>query len=147
MSEPTPLPRAYGDGDASFQAAGGEAGLWRLVRDFYRLMDETPRFARLRAMHPADIDVSIDKLARFLCGWLGGPPRYSEKYGPIRLPMVHAHLPIVSQDRDDWLECMDQALALQAYADDFCEYLLFQFSRPADRIVTVCAHAAARHPG
>ncbi|MEZ5739230.1 MAG: group II truncated hemoglobin [Burkholderiaceae bacterium] len=147
MSEPTTLPRVYGDGDASFQAAGGETGLWLLVRDFYRLMNETPRFARLRGMHPADIEVSIDKLARFLCGWLGGPPRYSEKYGPIRLPMVHAHLPIVVQDRDDWLECMRQALVLQPFADDFREYLMIQFARPADRIVTVCAHAATRRSG
>ena len=43
----------YGTGDASYQAAGGIDGLRRLVDDFYRLMDERPEAAALRALHPA----------------------------------------------------------------------------------------------
>ena len=43
----TPAP-TYGIGDASYQAAGGIAGLQRLVADFYRLMDKQPEAADLR---------------------------------------------------------------------------------------------------
>ncbi|MEO1204557.1 MAG: globin, partial [Pseudomonadota bacterium] len=83
--------RPYGSGDASFQAAGGEAGIVKLVDDFYARMGTDPRFATIYAMHPDDKVVSRDKLARFLCGWLGGPKLYHEKYGAIGIPRVHAH--------------------------------------------------------
>ena len=66
----------YGEGDASYRAAGGFEGLLGLVERFYRKMDELPEAARIRAMHPDDLTVSKDKLARFLSGWLGGPRLY-----------------------------------------------------------------------
>ncbi len=138
---PTTAPdsRAYGQGDASFRAAGGEAGLRRLVEDFYAIMDERPEARRIRELHPADLTVSIDKLARFLCGWLGGPRRYHEKYGSISMPGVHRHLPIGADERDAWLACMEQAIAGQPYADDFKRYLLEQLGVPAERIRRACA--------
>lgn len=135
---------AYGQGDASFQAAGGEAGLRQLVEAFYRLMAQHERCQRIFQMHPADIEVSIDKLARFLCGWLGGPRRYNEKYGVIRLPMAHRHLDVTEQDKEDWLWCMDQALQEQHYAPPFKAYLMRELRRPAERIVVVCANAGRR---
>lgn len=138
------LPPVYGQGDASFRAAGGEAGLHRLVQAFYRLMAEHERGHRILDMHPADIDTSIDKLARFLCGWLGGPRRYHEKYGVIRLPMAHAHLDVSEQDKEDWLWCMSQALNEQDYAEDFKAYLMRELRRPAERIVVVCANQGRR---
>ena len=78
--------KPYGTGDASFRAAGGAAGLRKLVDDFYDLMGTDARFATIFAMHPTDVEVSRDKLARFLCGWLGGPKLYHEKYGSIGIP-------------------------------------------------------------
>jgi len=128
---------AYGDGDATFQACGGEAGLRKLVEDFYAAMDTLPIAARIRALHPPDLDVSIDKLARFLCGWTGGPKRYSEKYGPIQIPVAHAHLPVGAAERDAWLACMQHALARQPYPQDLTEYLMEQLFVPADRIRAV----------
>ena len=56
----------YGTEDASFQAAGGEPGIGQLVDVFYRVMDAHPQARDIRAMHPADLKISIDKLARFL---------------------------------------------------------------------------------
>ena len=102
---------SYGEGDASFRAAGGEAGLRLLVDRFYDLIDERPDAVRIRRMHPQDLEVSRDKLTRFLCGWLGGPKRYAQKYGPIQIPKAHAHLAIGSAERDAWLACMGAALA------------------------------------
>lgn len=123
----------YGEGDTSFRAAGGEAGLRRLVDDFYDLMDHLPLAAGIRAMHPDDLDVSRDKLARFLCGWLGGPNRYNEKYGAITIPTAHRHLDIGETERDAWLTCMKLAIDGQDWDAAFKDYLLRALVVPAER--------------
>jgi len=133
MRNPASTP-VYGVGDASFHAAGGEDGIRRLVDDFYDAMERLPQAAAIRAMHPADLATARDKLARFLCGWLNGPKRYQEKYGPISIPGSHAHLPIDAAARDAWLACMLEALARQPYAEDFKRYLMAQLSVPAERV-------------
>lgn len=128
-----PGARRYGDGDTSFRTAGGEAGIARLVDAFYDRMETLPEAAGIRALHPEDLTESRDKLARFLCGWLGGPKRYREKYGPISIPAAHAHLPIGAAERDAWLLCMQQALDEQPWPEDFKRYLLQALSVPANR--------------
>lgn len=127
-------PPVYGVGDASFRAAGGEEGIRRLVDAFYDLMETLPEARDIRAMHPADLGVSRDKLARFLCGWLNGPKRYQEKYGSISIPGAHAHLAIGTRERDAWLACMAAALAQQPCAPGFRDYLLRQLAVPAERV-------------
>ncbi|WP_375055577.1 group II truncated hemoglobin [Zobellella sp. DQSA1] len=129
-------PSAYGQGDSSFRAAGGEAGLRRLAEAFYAAMVRRPDAAIILAMHPTDLAESTDKLARFLCGWLGGPPRYREKYGPISIPRAHTHLAIGPAERDAWLACMAEALERQDYAEDFKQYLLHALRVPAERCRT-----------
>ena len=129
----------YGTGDASFQAAGSEAGLRTLVNNFFDRMGSDERFARIYAMHPDDKEVSRDKLARFLCGWLGGPKLYNEKYGAICIPRVHAHLAIASIERDQWLTCMTESVAEQPFAAEFKTYLMKQLFVPAEAIRRRCA--------
>ncbi|WP_319782119.1 group II truncated hemoglobin [Oceanisphaera sp. IT1-181] len=126
----------YGQGDSSLQAAGGFAGLQKLAADFYQAMNTRADAAIIRAMHPADLSDSTDKLARFLTGWLGGPSLYREKYGPISIPRAHAHLAIGPNERDAWLACMAEALSLQNYAPEFNDYLLRALSVPAERCRT-----------
>ncbi len=125
----------YGEGDASYQAAGGIEGLRRLVADFYRLMDELPEATALRQLHGESLTLASDKLAYFLSGWLGGPRLFSERYGSIAIPAFHAQWPISEQLSQSWLDCMAQAIALQPYAPEFAEYLLAQLRVPAQRIV------------
>ncbi len=127
----------YGKGDGSFRAAGGEAGIRKLVEAFYRIMEERIDAKTIRDMHPADLSVSIDKLARFLCGWMGGPKVYSEKYGGIAIPPAHAHVPIGEDEKTAWLTCMKRALDEQDYDPGFREYLMVQLAVPAGRIVTL----------
>jgi len=131
--------RPYGTDDASFQAAGGEAGIRRLVDCFFDRMGSDPRFATIYAMHPEDKDVSRDKLARFLCGWLGGPKLYHEKYGAIGIPRVHAHLAIATAERDQWLTCMRESVEEQPFAADFRQYLMEQLFVPAEAVRRRCA--------
>lgn len=130
----TPL---YGFSDTSFKAAGEEAGIRKLVDDFYRFMDELPEAKVIREMHKTDLTSSRDKLTLFLCGWMGGPKLYHDKYGSINIPRDHSHLPIGEAERDAWLLCMERAIALQPYSPEFGQYLLTQLRIPAERIFAV----------
>lgn len=135
---PQPAKAPYGQGDATFQAAGGERGICMLVDRFYEIMASKVDYATIRSWHPNNLSTSRDKLTRFLCGWMGGPRRYKEKYGSISIPQVHAHLAVTAAERDQWLACMAEALADQGYPQDLQDYLLAQLSVPAERIRVVC---------
>lgn len=123
----------YGEGDASFQAAGGLEGLRKLVDRFYRAMDELPEAQAIRAMHPDDLTEARDKLTLFLSGWLGSEKLFSKKYGPIVIPQAHAHLELDEPERDAWLACMQVAVDEQDYAPVFKTYLMEQLFVPAER--------------
>ena len=122
----------FGVEDASYQAAGQEAGIRKLVDAFYDEMETLPEAKVIRDMHPKDLTVSRDKLARFLCGWLGGPKLFQQKYGTVKIPVAHRHLAIGPAERDTWLLCMDNALQGQAYSESFKSYLLEQLYVPAE---------------
>ena len=125
----------YGKEDQTFQAAGGIDGIQQLVEAFYDVMCSRDYASVIRRMHPDDLTVSIDKLARFLCGWMGGQKRYSEKYGGIAIPPAHAHLPVGEAEKQAWLDCMREALDQQDYPDELKKYLIEQLTVPASRIV------------
>ena len=93
-----------------FELLGGEAAVRRLVDRFYDLMDLEPGYAGLRALHPDTLDGSRDKLHWFLCGWLGGPQLYVEKFGHPRLRARHLPYSIGIAERDQWMACMQQAM-------------------------------------
>lgn len=128
----------FGQKDSSYKAAGELEGLRKLCADFYQFMDELPEAKIIREMHPVDLEVSTDKLVLFLCGWLGGPRLFQEKYGPIHIPKVHSHLKVETAEKEAWLLCMEKAIAKQDYSDAFSEYLLIQLRVPANRIQFVC---------
>jgi hemoglobin len=97
-------------GPTPFERLGGEDGVRALVDRFYDLMELEPRFERLRALHPTDLAGSRDKLFWFLCGWLGGPNHYIERFGHPRLRARHLPYAIGLAERDQWMGCMLQAL-------------------------------------
>lgn len=139
--------RRYGVGDTTFQAAGGETGIRRLVDTFFDLMGSTPAYQTIWSWHPTDKESSRDKLARFLCGWTGGPKRYHEKYGSISIPKVHAHLNVTAVEKDQWLSCMSEALAQQPYHQSLIDYLLTELAVPAEHIRRHCAENIAAGSG
>lgn len=128
----------YGVEDASYIAAGELEGLTKLSDDFYDAMQTLPEAKTILNMHKDDLTISRKKLAYFLSGWLGGPRIYPAEFGPIRIPMAHKHLPIVNDDGNAWLLCMQKALEKQDYADDFKEYLIAQLAVPASRVAAIC---------
>jgi hemoglobin len=93
-----------------FDWMGGEPQVKALVERFYDLMDLEPGYAELRAVHGSDLASAREKLFWFLCGWLGGPQHYTERFGHPRLRARHMPFKIGILERDQWLACMDQAM-------------------------------------
>lgn len=94
-----------------FSRIGGEPAVRRLVSRFYELMDTLPEAYGIRKLHQADLSSAEEKLFMFLCGWLGGPPLYAEKYGHPRLRARHLPFPIASEEAEQWMLCMGTAMA------------------------------------
>lgn len=124
----------FGNGDATYRAAGGIDGITALVDHFYHHMDTLPEAAELRAMHPDDLTLSRQKLAYFLSGWMGGPKLFREHFGPIHIPAAHSHLLVNHTSKDAWLKCMALALDDMGYPAELKAYLMKQLSIPAESI-------------
>lgn len=117
----------------------------RLVELFYDQMERRPEAQRIAAMHP-DLKEARDKLTTFLVGWLGGPKDYAKRWGPIRIPPAHAHLPIGKPEHEQWLACMDAAIASMPVSPRFRTYFQAQIRVPASRVLAACRRrAAAEH--
>ena len=116
----------------AFELVGGEERIRALVDRFYDLMELEPEFAAIRAMHPSSIDGSRDKLFWFLCGWMGGPDHYIERFGHPRLRARHLPYAIASNERDQWLRCMAWAMQDVGIDEEMQERLMQSFFQTAD---------------
>ena len=123
--------------DTPFEWIGGEANVKALVERFYDLMDLHASYSALRAAHPGPLDNARQKTFWFLCGWLGGPQYYTEKFGHPMLRM--RHLPqqtgggsIGIKERDQWLACMNQAMVETGVDEPLRERLNTSFFQTAD---------------
>ncbi len=125
----------YGFEDTSFQASGGIKGIKRLVATFFQLLDTRPEAKALRDLYPEDLKRSKEKLGRYLCGWLGGPPKYQEKFGRIKIVDVHQKFDIDAELGALWVACMQDAIDRQSFSPKFTEYLKVQIQLTADRVV------------
>jgi len=115
-----------------FEGIGGEERVRALVDRFYDLMDIEPAYRELRAVHGSALDGARQKLHWFLCGWLGGPAHYEERFGHPRLRMRHMPFKIGIQERNQWLACMDQAMGETGVPPDLRERLRESFFKTAD---------------
>ena len=89
----------------AFELVGGEVPLRQVVDRFYDLMELEERYQALRATHGSSLDEARDKLFWFLCGWLGGPDYYQERFGHPRLRARHLPFSIGIRERDEWVAC------------------------------------------
>ena len=118
--------------DTPFSRLGGETAVRELVDRFYDLMDLEPAYAGLRRLHPTSLDGSRDKLFWYLCGWFGGPNHYIERFGHPRLRARHLPYAIGTDERDQWLACMTQAMRERGLDPLLSARLLEAFSGLAD---------------
>ncbi|MGB4468065.1 MAG: group II truncated hemoglobin [Azovibrio sp.] len=115
-----------------YEAVGGEVVVGRLADRFYELMDTVPQFAGIRAMHPASLQGSRDKLFMFLSGWFGGPDLFVEKFGHPRLRARHLPFAIGTAERDQWVACMVLAMEDVGVEEGLRKKLLENFFNTAD---------------
>ncbi len=96
--------------ETPFAWIGGEPQVRALTERFYDLMDLEPGYAALRAAHGSDLANARERLFWFLCGWMGGPQHYTERFGHPKLRARHMGFAIGITERDQWLACMDRAM-------------------------------------
>ena len=115
-----------------FDIIGGETAVRALVDAFYDRMDADAAFAGIRRLHPTDLAGSRDKLFWFLCGWMGGPEYFVERFGHPRLRARHLPFAIASAERDQWLACMQQAMSQRGVPEDLQQRLMRSLFQTAD---------------
>jgi hemoglobin len=115
-----------------YELLDGESGVRALVDRFYDLMDLEPNFAGIRKMHPPTLDGSRDKLFWFLSGWTGGPNLFVERFGHPRLRARHLPYAIATDERDQWLRCMEMAMQDVGVVPALQEHLKKSFADTAD---------------
>lgn len=110
----------------------GAAAIRELVETFYDIMDTDKKAAPIRAMHPADLTASREKLFMFLTGWTGGPQLYIERYGHPFLRRRHLPFSIDESARDQWMYCMISAMHQLKMDDKLMQALAEQLYGVAD---------------
>ena len=118
--------------ETAFDRVGGEARVRALVDRFYDLMDLEPAYAQLRSLHPSTLEGSRDKLFWFLCGWLGGPQHYTDRFGHPMLRARHLPFAIGIRERDQWMHCMQQAMTEVGLEPELAQRLSESFFQTAD---------------
>ena len=112
----------------------GEQGVKELANTFYEVMDELPLAAGIRAMHTENLDRIKEILATYLTGWMGGPPVYQKLKGTVCLNEPHERFKIGPKERDQWLECMDEALIRVNASEELKQMLKEPLQRIAEAV-------------
>ena len=120
--------------ETHYQRIGGEEKIHALVERFYELMDTLPEAYGIRKLHPESLQGARDKLFKFLTGWMGGPPIYTEEYGHPMLRARHLPFPIGDEERDQWMLCMNQALEDVVEDEALRQELSMAFAKVADHM-------------
>jgi len=122
-----------------FERIGGRPPIRNLVERFYDLMDTEPAFARLRAIHQADLAQMREKLSDFLTAWMGGPRDWFEKNPGSCIMSAHGAMPGIDRETaEQWIACMKRAARPMIEADpDLAASML-------DSMATMCRAMARR---
>lgn len=94
-----------------YELMGGEQAISSLVDRFYFYMDTLPETQGIRKMHAQSLSSAKDKLFKFLSGWLGGPDLFIQEFGHPMLRKRHFPFAIGLLERDQWMICMNKAMA------------------------------------
>lgn len=99
----------HADGSSFYDRLGGDAFVSRFVDRFYALMDTLPEARATRAAHGPSLAEARQKLYEYLTGWLGGPPLFVERHGPVLLRRRHLPFAIGPMEVAGWLACFHSA--------------------------------------
>lgn len=82
---------------------GGQETIDRLVNAFYPRVYEDEE---LKSLFTDDMEEIKRKQRMFLSQFLGGPPLYSEEFGPPAMRKRHLPFQITPKRAEAWLRCM-----------------------------------------
>lgn len=93
--------------ESFYEKIGGEQTLQKLVEAFYPRVYEDPD---LSPLFEGDMQEIMRKQKMFLTQFLGGPPLYSEAFGPPAMRYRHLPFAITPSRKEAWLRCMREAM-------------------------------------
>jgi hemoglobin len=77
-----------------------------MLSDFYQKLEKSP----IRNLFPEDMELASRKSAAFFVQILGGPPLFSQNYGPPRMRQRHFPFEIDEEARKVWVELFLETL-------------------------------------
>ncbi|MBY0095971.1 globin [Mesobacillus maritimus] len=86
-----------------FSEIGGQETIDKLVHAFYPRVYEDEE---LKPLFEGDMKEIQRKQRMFLSQFLGGPPLYSEEFGPPAMRQRHLPFEITPKRAERWLNCM-----------------------------------------
>lgn len=87
-----------------FERLGGRDALVAIVETFYDRIEADPE---LRPVFPPNLRPGRDKQAAFLEQWMGGEPRYTQRYGEPALRRRHRPFTITERGAERWLALLE----------------------------------------
>ncbi|WP_134686374.1 globin domain-containing protein [Brevibacillus migulae] len=90
-----------------YELVGGENTVNRLVEAFYPKVYADPD---LKPLFPDGVDEIMRKQRMFMTQFLGGPPLYSEEFGPPAMRQRHLPFAVTPRRARAWLRCMREAM-------------------------------------
>ncbi len=129
---------ATGSGEAKpltpYDLIGGAEAVRRLADRFYDIMDEEHAAAGIRGMHAQDLGQIKERLFEFMSGWLGGPQDYFQRADRPCIRSAHRPYAIGTDERDQWLMCMNRAMVETDVPEPVRKLLDQAFFRMADML-------------
>ncbi|KAF0817026.1 MULTISPECIES: globin domain-containing protein [unclassified Cytobacillus] len=113
-----------------FEELGGTETIDKLVEAFYPRVYADPV---LSPLFEGDIEEIKRKQKMFLTQFLGGPPLYSQEFGPPAMKQRHLPFEITSLRAQRWLACMKEAFKATGLEQNPASVLFY------DRLMQVAA--------
>jgi hemoglobin len=120
--------------ETTLYALLGDDRLNQLLRTFYDKVFQSPVIGPL--FNRTDRETIQDKQFCFLTQFLGGPPRYNEKYGVPKMKLRHLPHQITPAHRDEWLKLMKESIEMLDWDPRYKEALYNCFPKVADHMVS-----------
>ena len=111
----------------------GDNQLHTLLNSFYAKVFSSPVIGSL--FNQTEMDSIKDKQFRFLSQFLGGPQRYTEKFGHPKMRQRHAPHAITDIAKEEWLKLMKLSIEELDMEEDLKVALYNCFPRVAAHMV------------
>lgn len=119
-----------------YELIGGAPTVAKLVDAFYTRVAKHPD---LKPIFPEDLTETREKQYAFLTQFFGGPPLFSQLYGPPMLRRRHLPHEITPHRAESWLACLREAMDEAEITGPIREFLYHRLSVTAHHMVNTDA--------